>query len=216
MSYFTKNFTQFFKDLANNNNKDWFTENKKTYQKEVREPMIAFVEDVIKEMQKVDIGYDPVPHKCLGRINRDIRFSKDKTPYNTHFYAHISKGPKESPIPGIAFRFGTDHSGIMSGYYQPSKEKLYDIRNKIANNLSEFNLLKTDKYFVKKYGTIQGDALKRIPKEWQEAYEKEELIANKQFYYVAHKKPEFVSSKNLLKEVIDHWHAARPMNDFLT
>ena len=214
MTYFSKDYTKFFRDLEKNNNKDWFSDNKKRYLLSVREPMIAFVEDLIIAMQKYDKEMNPVAAKCLSRINRDIRFSKDKTPYNTHMFAHVTKGNKQSPIPGIAFRFGAHDAGIMTGYYMPTKEKLLDIRTKIANDLKTFQKLKNNKKFVEKFGSIQGEALKRIPKEFQACYEKEPLVANKQFYYVANKKTSFTQSKNLLTEIIDYWLAARPLNDF--
>jgi len=216
MSYFNKDYTKYFRDLEKNNNKEWFAENKDRYKKSVREPMIAFVEDLIQAMQKYDKEFNPVAAKCLSRINRDIRFSKDKTPYNTHMHAHITKGTKESPLPGIAFRLGANDAGIMAGYYMPSKEKLLSIRTKIANNLKGFQKLKENKKFVEKFKTIQGEALKRIPKQFQETYEKEPLIANKQFYYVAHKKASFTQSENILEEIMECWHAAKPLNDFFS
>ena len=214
MQYFTKEYTKFFRELEKNNNKEWFHANKKTYDSEVRKPMIAFVEDLIIAMQKHDPEMRPIASKCLGRINRDIRFSKDKTPYNQHLFAHISKGTKEEPIPGIAFRFGGRDSGIMTGYYSPSKTKLADIRFKIQSDLKTFQKLKSAKKFVTKFGEIQGEAYKRIPKELQDTYEKEPLIANKQFYYVHVRKADFVTSKILLKEIMDYWLAAKPLNDF--
>ncbi len=216
MQYFTNEYINFFLDLEKNNKKEWFHEHKKRYEKHVRKPMIQFVEDLILEMQKHDPEINPIPSKCLGRINRDIRFSKDKTPYNLHLFAHITKGTKDEPIPGIAIRFGGRDSGIMTGFYQPSKAKLIDIRNKISENLELFQNLKTAKSFVSYFGTIQGTSYKRIPKELLDTYAKEPLIANKQFYYTAINKANFALSKNLLDEVMEHWLASKPLNDFLS
>lgn len=215
MQYFTKEYTKFFRELEKNNNKEWFHANKKRYDGEVRKPMIAFVEDLIVAMQKHDPEIRPIASKCLGRINRDIRFSKDKTPYNQHLFAHISKGTKDEPIPGIAFRFGGRDCGVMTGYYQPSKTKLEDIRHKIKTDLKTFQKLKSSKKFVTKFGEIKGEAYKRIPKELLDTHDKEPLIANKQFYYVDEKKADFVTSKTLLKEIMEYWLAAKPLNDFL-
>lgn len=215
MQYFTKEYTKFFKALEKNNNKEWFHANKKWYEAEVRKPMIAFVEDLIIAMQKHDPEMRPIASKCLGRINRDIRFSKDKTPYNQHLFAHITKGTKEEPIPGIAFRFGGRDCGVMTGYYKPSKSKLEDIRGKIKNELKTFQKLKSAKKFVSKYGEVRGEAYKRIPQDLQDTFEKEPLVANKQFYYVAEHKASFVTSSTLKKEIMDYWLAAKPLNDFL-
>ena len=214
MQYFTKEYIKFFKELEKNNSKEWFHDNKKRYENHVRNPMIAFIEDLIIEMNKIDPEINPDPKKCLGRINRDIRFSKDKTPYNKHMWAHIGKGSRQDPIPGIAFRFGKD-CGVMTGYYSPSKERLSHIRDRIKSDLKTFQKLKSNKKFVGKYGEIKGETYKRIPPELQDVYEKEPLILNKQFYYYAEHKADFVTSKNLLKEIMNYWKAAKPLNDFL-
>ena len=145
MTYFTQDYLDFFLEFENNNNKEWFHDNKKRYETSVKKPILTFVEDLIQEMQKHDPEINPNPKKCINRINRDIRFSKDKTPYNTHVWAHIMKGTKEDPYLGIAFRFSGKASGIMSGYFQPSKERMMDIRTKISLNLEEFQSLKSNK-----------------------------------------------------------------------
>lgn len=214
MAYFSKDYLDFFQKLEVNNSKDWFDQNRKRYENSVRKPMIALVEDVIAAMQDYDINFHPDPKKCLGRINRDIRFSKDKTPYNIHFFAHISKGPKGDSKPGIAFRFGGNDSGIMSGYYNPPKEKLADIKHKIKSNLDEFQNLKSNKNFIAKFGKIQGEAYKRIPTAMKSTFENEPLMANKQFYYVAQKEAEFVLSENLKDTIIQHWLAVKDLNEF--
>lgn len=214
MQYFTKEYTKFFRALSKNNNKEWFHANKKIYNEEVRQPMIALVEDLIIAMQKYDPEMNPIASKCLGRINRDIRFSKDKTPYNQHLFAHVTKGSKQEPVPGIAFRFGGGDCGVMSGYYNPSKAQLENIRGKISADVKTFQKLKSAKKFVSKFKEIQGEAYKRIPKELQSIYEEEALIGNKQFYYVDVRKPDFVTSKTLLKEIMEYWLAAKPLNDF--
>ena len=216
MAYFTKEYLDFFQELEQNNSKIWFDNNRKRYENIVRKPMIALVEDVVSSMQKYDDSFNPDPKKCLGRINRDIRFSKDKTPYNAHFFAHITKGTRDHSMPGIAFRFGGYDSGIMTGYYKPSKEQLSKIRQKIKDNVSQFQKLKSAKKFIEKFGSIQGEAYKRIPPEFQFTFEKEPLIANKQFYYVSEKKAEFVLSSNLKNTIIEYWLAAKPLNDFFS
>ena len=216
MQYFTNEFINFFLDLEQNNHKEWFHANKKRYENHVRKPMIALTGNLIAEMQKHDPEISGIASKCLGRINRDIRFSKDKTPYNQHMWAHISKGTKQEPIPGIAYRFGGRDCGIMTGYYTPSKNQLNHLRNRITSDLKTFQKLKSEKNFVEKFGTIRGEKYKRLPTELAEIQDNEPLIANKQFYYVAEKKASFVTSKNLLSEIMDHWLAAKKMNDFFT
>lgn len=214
MQYFTKEYNKFFKELEKNNNKEWFHANKKRYETEVRKPMIALVEDLISAIQKHDPEMQPIASKCLGRINRDIRFAKDKTPYNQHLFAHISKGAKEDAIPGIAFRFGARDGGIMTGYYNPSKSRLAHIRSQISGDLKTFEKIKSNKKLVSKFGEIKGEAYKRVPPELKSTFETEPLIANKQFYLVKEMKADFVSSENLLKEIMECYLVAKPLNDF--
>lgn len=216
MTYFTKDSIDFFLELEKNNSKEWFDLNRKRYENFVRKPMIKLVEDVIEEMQEYDPEFIVDPKKCLGRINRDIRFSKDKTPYNTHFFAQITRGTKQNPFPGIAFRLGAHDFGIMAGYYQPSKSKLAEIRDNITQNITTLQELKTDQKFIEKFGSIQGETYKRIPLELQATFEQEPLIANKNFYYSTEKDSSFTLSSNLKMEIVEHWLAAKPLNEFFS
>ena len=96
MVYFSKDYLDFFKELSSNNNREWFHENKKRYDKHVRKPFISFVGGLIQELEQ-DWGTIPYqPKDFLMRINRDIRFSKDKTPYNTQMSAMISPHGKKN------------------------------------------------------------------------------------------------------------------------
>ena len=216
MSYFTQDYLNFLTELTENNNRDWFNDHKKRFKDNVEAPFKAFLQDLIDTASAADTRISITPKEAMFRIYKDTRFSKDKTPYNTHFFAHITKGTKENPIAGIAFRFSGNDSGIMTGYYKPTKEKLTEIRQKINGNLSEFQRLKTDKNFIEKFGSIQGEAYKRIPPELQSTFEKEPLIANKQFYYVAEKDAKFALSDNLNDVIVDYWLTAKPLNDFFS
>jgi uncharacterized protein (TIGR02453 family) len=216
MTYFTKEFIQFFSELEKNNHKEWFHSNKKRYEQFVKNPMKRFVSDVVGELHKIDAEIVIDPTKCIGRINRDIRFSNDKTPYKTRTFAHVYKGDKVDPNPVIAFQLGAKDIGFMSGFYNPSKERLKSIRNKIKADSETFKELYSSKDFLDKYGRIRGDANKRIPAEYIEAFKKEPLIANKQFFYVNEFKSDMLLSDDLLPAVIDHYLAAKPLNDFFS
>lgn len=216
MIYFTKDFIRFFKDLEKNNNTEWFHENKKRYETYVKKPTLLLLADLVAELQKFDADIDVEPKKCIGRINRDVRFSKDKTPYNIRIFAHINKGSKTEPIPVIAFQMGANDVGIMAGYYSPSKEKINGIRDKIKTNTAVFQKTYSDKAFVSKFKSIRGESLKRIPNEYKETFEKEPLVANNQFYYVNKLNSEILLTDKLLSVIIDHYKAAKPLNEFLS
>jgi uncharacterized protein (TIGR02453 family) len=215
MIYFTKDYSQFFSELEKNNNKEWFHSNQKRYETDVKKPMQRFLTDLVAELQKYDLEIDVDPKKCIGRINRDVRFSKDKTPYNVKVFAHIYKGRKEEPVPVIAFQIGATEMGIMSGYYNPSQEKINSIRDKIKSETATFKKIYSDQSFVSKFGTICGESLKRIPNDYKETFEKEPLVANNQFYYVKKLSADLILTDNLLPVIIEHYKAAKPLNDFL-
>jgi uncharacterized protein (TIGR02453 family) len=217
MKYFTPDFTEFFKDLAQNNNKDWFHENKRRYETSVKNPFNYFLTDLITEIQKFDTDLNIEPKDCILRINKDIRFSKDKSAYNLHYTAFISKGgKKDKSIPGLFLRFGPEEIGIMAGCYGVSKDQLFEIRKAIQSDLKQFKTLYSDKELISKFGSIQGEEHKRIPKEFQETYKLEPLIAKKQFYLVVMRETELLTSDNLIDELMEYWHAAKPINDYLT
>ena len=98
MSYFSEDFLRFFKELAGNNNKEWFDLNRKRYFKEVKDPFHHFIEDLIAAVQKEDSNVNIAPKDAIFRINRDVRFSKDKTPYKLQVSAIISKGGKKDKV----------------------------------------------------------------------------------------------------------------------
>ena len=175
------------------------------------------MKDLILEIQKYDKELIIEPKDCILRINRDVRFSKDKTPYNLHYTAFISKGgKKDKSIPGLFLRFSPEEIGIMAGCYGVSKEQLLGIRNTIQSDLQQFKIVYSNKKLISKFGTIQGEEHKRIPKEFQATHKKEPLIAKKQFYVVAMRETELLTSDNLMNKIMEYWHAVKPLNDYLT
>lgn len=215
MKYFSRDFLDFFEELDRNNNKKWFDENRKRYEEIVREPFKEFVGLMIIRIKEKEPLLDIEPKDAIFRINRDIRFSKDKRPYNSYVSAHIARGGRKSvDTPGFYFHFSFDKAMIGGGAYRPDKDQLMNIRKMIASEGKKFIKSIENKDFVKKYGSIKGDAIKRIPKEFQDAYEKQPLIANKQFYYMAETKPDIVLKTNLPDFLMDYYNAGKNLNDF--
>jgi uncharacterized protein (TIGR02453 family) len=215
MKYFNKNFGDFFVRLAANNNKDWFHTHKKDYETFVKIPFENFVSQLIEEISKHENLGTIQAKQCISRINKDIRFSKDKSPYNLHLNAFITPfGSKDKSYPGLFIRFAPHMVGIMGGCYCPSKEQINAIRNYITDNLLAFENLYSNKSFFEKFGNIKGDTLKRIPVELKEISKLEKLILNKQWYIVAERGPELLLSENLLEEVMEYYFTAKPINDF--
>lgn len=216
MVYFEKDFLVFFKELAANNNKDWFDENRKRYENVVREPFKIFVAKVIDETHKIDSSIEIAAKDAIFRINRDIRFSKDKTPYKLHVGAVVSQfGRKDKTNPGIYFELGPEHLGIFAGAWGPDKIQLDKIRKHIGANLNKFEELITSPSFLEYFPEgIKGDKNKRLPKDVVEIAQKQELIFNKQFYYQAFIDSEEITKDNILEIIIDHYKRVRPLNEF--
>lgn len=216
MPHFSPAFLNFFKALAANNSTAWFDENRKTYEKEVKKPFAEFVEDMIYRIQQHEPEVRIKASDAIMRINKDIRFSKDKTPYHTYVAAIISKtGKKDKSYPGLYFQLSPEGLSIYGGAYMIENDKLEKLRSHIATHLKEFSALYSDKGFKEKFGTIQGEQHKRIPPAFQEAHTKEPLIANKQFYFSAELKPTIIVSEELPEKIMEYYLVGKKINDFL-
>lgn len=216
MKYFTSEFISFFKDLELNNNTDWFHANKKRYEPDVKKPFIAFIGDLITEIRKYEPALNIEAKDCILRINKDVRFSKDKSPYNLYYTAFVSKGGrKDKSIPGIYLRFAPDMIGIMGGFYGGSNEQIASIRSRIVAEPKKFEALIKEKLFVDAFDTVQGEAIKRVPAELKLAAESQSLVLNKQWYVIARRKPELMLSDGLMNEMMNYYKIMKPLNEFL-
>ena len=216
MKYFKREFIDFFNKLSGNNNKEWFHAHKSDYGNFVKTPFEKFISDFIAKISMHENLNGITARDCILRINRDIRFSNDKSPYNLYVTAFVSQGGrKDKTIPGIFLRFAPDMVGIMGGCYGPSNEQINYIRSYIADNLSEFKACYTNTNFTEKFDSIKGEAIKRIPEEIKIISEQEKLILNKQWYFVTEQKASILFSANLLDEIMSYYYAAKPLNDFL-
>jgi uncharacterized protein (TIGR02453 family) len=216
MAFFTPDFLQFFIELAPNNHKDWFDLNRKRYEKSVKEPFKDFVEHMIKEIAKTDASFKDLEAKdCIFRINRDIRFSKDKTPYKMNVSAVVApEGKKSKAVNGVYFEFGPEHVRVYGGVYEIDKEDLLTVREGIANDLKGFQEAYSNPRFKKVFGTILGEKNKVIPKELKEAAEKEPLIFNKQWYFYAQFDAETVLDPKLDQLLLDCFEAGKPVEHY--
>ena len=215
MAHFNKDYFDFFKELAAHNNKEWFDANRDRYQKSVKEPFDKFVADLIAEIKKIDKKIQIEPKDAIFRINRDIRFSKDKTPYKTNRSAIISpKGRKDKSFPGLYIEFSPEHCRIYGGVYMPDKTQLYNIRETIAKNPKKLQKLTSDKKFTEKFGEMRGEKNKIIQKEFKEIGETFDPIYNKQFYWFKEFDPKDALKDDFMKEVIDTYKANKPLMNY--
>jgi len=217
MSHFTEEYHKFFTDLTKNNKKEWFDKNRKVYENHVKKPFWGFVEEMIVRIYADNPDVLINPSEAIFRINRDIRFSKDKTPYKTHMSAIISPGGKKAKEdPGIYFQLGVDGIRLYSGIHLPDKNKLEKMRRTIANSLEEFGSIINDKKFKSKFGEILGEKHKRIPPEFKEAAEKQPLLANKNYYVMATLDESFIINPKLPEIIMEYYFTVKPLLVFFT
>lgn len=216
MNYFTLDFLQFLRELPANNNRDWFQENKKRYEEFVKFPFEKFVIDLIEAFKNEGLAVgDLTAKECIFRINRDIRFSQDKSPYKIHVSALIAPGGRKSMNSfGAYVELSGEHVRLYSGAYQPSSELLVQIRQKIYDEPERLQELISDKKFKQNFGEIRGEKNKRINKPFSEIIEKQPLILNKSFYYFKHYEPEIVLEKDFIQQLIKDYKIIQPLNQY--
>lgn len=213
---FSPDFIQFYKDLAANNDRDWFQANKKRYETSVKQPFEMFVAQLIVRMREEDPQLAIEPKDAIFRINRDVRFSKDKTPYKLSSSAVISRGGKKDTVsPGIYIELGPEKVAVYGGIYMPDKEQLAAIRRHIADNPEKFAKLLDDRDFKTVYGTLHGERNKVLPKELQEASARQPLLYNKAFYFYTHLPAETLLRPDLTERVMACRKAGVQMAEFL-
>jgi uncharacterized protein (TIGR02453 family) len=208
---------KFLKDLKKNNNKSWFDINRKTYEV-AKADYISLVDAVIVNTAKFDISIEGIKAKdCIFRINRDVRFSKDKSPYKPNMGAFINPGGKKVNTPGYYFHCEPGQSFAAGGAYMPEPGDLAKIRQEIDYNFEEWKKIVENKIF-KKYFTkgVEGiDVLSRPPKGYTEDNPGIGYLKMKSFIVSRPLTDTELTDKNLVKEITKTFEAMKPMIDFL-
>ncbi|MEQ9188253.1 MAG: DUF2461 domain-containing protein [Cryomorphaceae bacterium] len=216
MAWFTNEYNDFFKELEKNNNREWFTDNKKRFETHVKKPFESFITDMIIRMQSFDPECKIEAKDAIFRIYRDVRFSNDKTPYKTRMSAVVSQGGrKDTSLEGIYLELGHNHVRMYGGVYQPDKEQLQRIRQEILYNQADFEKRINAKKFKDRFGELRGEKNKRLPPEFVEIQDQQPLIANKQFYYFTEMDPSLLTSDGLIDAFFEAYSDSRDVRDFL-
>ncbi|MBR1766721.1 MAG: DUF2461 domain-containing protein [Bacteroidales bacterium] len=215
----------FLRELATNNNREWFNAHKPHWL-EIKESFEAFTQALIEEMEKEDDTLAGLTAKnSVYRIYRDTRFSADKTPYKTHVACFLSSwGPKNSGVPGYYFQLGCDEAyglkgtcNLGGGIFMPTPEGLNAIRQEIFYCPDEFLAIRADpdykKYFCTEFFTMKK--LSRVPKGYPADWEYADLLKYKD-YCTSHTMPDrMLGSPRLFDEVLRVWRASLPLNRFI-
>ncbi len=206
----------FLRDLANNNNKDWFTSHKARFEKDLKQPFEQWIGELILAFSAVDPSIRITPKDAVYRIYRDTRFSQDKRPYKEHVAAIISKyGRKQMEYPGFYVHLEAGMLMLGGGAYFLEKPALEKVRRHILAEPETFMSLVEAPDFFEKYGELRGERNKILPIEFRDAAGEIPLLANKQFYYMAELPAEKATAPDSVALVVDYFKAAKPLNDFL-
>lgn len=216
MAYFTSKTIEFFEHLAGHNHKDRFDENRQWYHDNVKDPFDAYLRDLIAEVRKDDKSIMIEPKHAKFRINRDIRFSKDKTPYKLHVSWVISQSwRKDMSSPGIYVHFGHDGVHFATWVYSPNKEQLHAIRSYIMKHPKKFKTIISAPKFTKIFGELQWQKNKRIPKIFQEKAIKIPELYNKQFYFYSKHLAKEMIRKDLINRTMQYRFASKDWRMFM-
>lgn len=171
----------FLKKLAKNNDREWFQANKKLYE-DAQANMVEFAGKLIGEIAKFDEAvYGLDPRKCVFRIYRDVRFSKDKSPYKINLSLYIAPGGRKPIEPGYYFHVQPGASFIAGGKHHPDGPELLKIRSHIAENTAEFLKIINKKSFVEQFGELWNARLRSVPKGFDADHPAAEYLKLKEF-----------------------------------
>lgn len=215
MGGFPQSSIDFLVDLSENNTKEWFQANKKRYEAELKKPARALMAEVNEQLLAISPDHArDVPHKALNRINRDIRFSKDKTPYNTRVWGgfHNQARPKGGGA-GYFVGISPDGVGIGCGCWAPPKEYMVPLRQHIAANHAD--LTGAMAALPDSFGEVRGDKYKRVPKPWDSDHPAGELLKHKGLHWVAELPLEVGLADDFVSVIADHFRALQPIVQFL-
>ncbi|MBM3785986.1 MAG: DUF2461 domain-containing protein [Acidobacteria bacterium] len=213
---FPKQGIAFLTELKRNNDREWFTARKEIFEKQVKAPMVTFVEAMNREMASFAPDHLTEPAKAIYRIYRDTRFSNDKTPYKTHLGAnfHLRNADKHAAA-GYYCSVGAGQIEIAAGVYMPGPEELLSIRKAISANLTTFEKLATDKTVTKLAGPLQGEKLSRPPKGFSPKDPAIEWVKWKQwYYYKVDLDLALATTPKLLPEIAKRFKAMSPLVGF--
>lgn len=210
-----ENVLLFLKELARNNNREWFQTNKKWYD-ESREKILFLTDVLINEIRKFDNTIPALnPSDCLFRIFRDVRFSTDKSPYKTNFGSYIAKGGKKAVSAGYYIHIEPESSFAGGGIYMPDNNTLKSIRKYIAENGDEFFSMISSPDFNAIFPEMFDDKLKTAPKGFPHDHEYIELLKYKSFAFTHRLDDSEVLGNNFIEGILQYYRQLHQVNVFL-
>lgn len=210
----TANILAFLTKLQENNNREWFNANKDEFLS-VKQDFETLTQEFITALEIEDeLIKNVTPKECVFRIYRDVRFGKNKSPYKNHFGAYINQGGRKGPTCGYYIHIEPGATMIAGGLYTPPSPILFEARDAIYADAEDFKAIINSKSFKDTFGEMEGEKLKRGPKDFPKDFEDIELLKHKSFVATRYVSDEELISKDFFEKTMDTCRAMKPFNDF--
>ena len=210
-----KSTIDFLKDLRNNNNREWFTANKKRYEAASAD-FREFITSLLAGLSSFDDKMKMVTAKeCIFRINRDVRFSNDKSPYKSNFGANMAPAGRKDMLSGYYLHVEPGKSFLGGGCYMPPADVLEKIRKEIAWNYKDFRKIINSKTFKDVYSDLDGEKLKKAPKGFDADHPAIEILKHKSFIATKEINTSMLTKQGAKEELLKMFKALKPLNNFV-
>lgn len=209
-----KSTLDFLKKLSAHNDRDWFNANKEKYLA-AQENIVAFADHLIAAMNRHDLIETPSGKKSIYRIYNDVRFSKDKSPYNPRFAGYLKRA-KPFLRGGYYWWIKPGGSRVGCGFAYPNADDLKRIRQDISVNYEDWQKMLRSKGIKSTFGTMQGDRVKTAPQGFDKTHPAIELLRYKQFWFERSFTDDEVLDKNFLQQVNKTYKSIRPFFDYMS
>ncbi|WP_418513102.1 DUF2461 domain-containing protein [Corallibacter sp.] len=201
----------FFKALQENNNRDWFNEHKSEY-KTIEKSVKVFYNELLEKMK----AHDDIDKLKMFRIYRDVRFSKNKLPYKTHFGGSFHRRKPELRGGYYLHIAPENKSFIATGFWEPNKDDLLRIRKELEMDASEMRTILNNKTLKNTWGDLVGDELKTAPRNFDKNHPDIDLIKKKQYIFTKTFTDKEVLASTFINEVDDAFKTIRPYFDYMS
>ena len=210
-----KNILPFLSELTDNNNKAWFEQNKPLFL-QAKEDFSHFIDLLIAKINEFDPLLKGLKSKdCIFRIYRDVRFSKDKKPYKTHFGAYMAPGGRKSMNTGYYIHIDPALSFIAGGIYMPQAEQLKAIRINILEDTENIIEIIENDEFKENFTLYNADKIKTAPRGFPKDFEHIDLLRYKHYVPTRQLDINSLKANNYFEILIDYFEIIKPFNDYI-
>lgn len=208
---------KFLTQLGKNNTREWFEKNKTAYEasKADTESFVATLKTAMAKSIEPALG-DQDPKNMMFRIYRDVRFSKDKSPYKDHFGIYLCRGGRKAPDAGYYLHIQPGGKSFAAGgLWMPEASLLKAIRQEIDYNLKEFTSILNKASFKKHFKKLEGETLKTVPQGYSADNPAIEYLKMKSFIVTTPISDEDLLSKTFVSQLVKLFSEMKPLVDFL-